>query len=84
MTDTTKFDPLFVDYFVYSLAIKLAKRLAGNDFNDSSLQRALFKLERDARTIDAQDDSPDQLILDSFNQYRYGLYNSGDPQWWMG
>jgi hypothetical protein len=77
ITDPTQFDPLFVEILTLTLAVKIANRLGGDGYNVSVLYQELSQMMNSGQMVDAQDDSPDALVIDTFTNARYGLFDYG-------
>lgn len=78
ITDTAKYDPLFVDYFATELAADVARALSGSEDTTQRLKQEARDKLKTARRIDGQHGTPEPIItqsnvVDSFytlsNQY---------------
>lgn len=61
VTDTSKFDPLFVEALTLALAVKLSYILIGSNGREGALKDELQKIMFLAKQVDGQDDTPDSL-----------------------
>ncbi len=77
ITDPTQFDPIFIDALTLILAIKIGSRTSGDGFNPAALYQELEQTMRSAQMVDAQEDTPQDLVIDTFYQSRYGSYPFG-------
>ncbi len=77
ITDPTQFDPIFIDALTLILAIKIGSRTSGDGFNPASLYQELEQTMRSAQMIDAQEDTPQDLVIDTFTEARYVSYPFG-------
>lgn len=65
ITDTTKFDPLFVDYFATTLAAEVARALTGSEDTVQRLMAEARDKLKTARRIDGQHGTPEPIVTDS-------------------
>ncbi len=72
VTDVTAFDPLFVQTLTLMLAILAAPRIQ-SDVKVEVLMRELKELIMEAKIVDAQDGSADNMIISTFQDSRNGL-----------
>lgn len=61
LTDPTRFDPLFARCLALALADDIAEALTASDRIAAKVQNALAAVLPDAKTIDSQDDGPQEL-----------------------
>lgn len=69
--DVSKFDPLFVEALVLSLALRLSYILIGSNGREQSLKEELKQVLFLAKQVDGQDDTPDNLNADMFLQSKW-------------
>lgn len=74
ITDVTRFDPLFVQVLTLMLAILAAPRICGEGFNTDRLAAELRQTLMEAKIVDSQDSSPEDFIINTFANARYGSY----------
>lgn len=74
--DVTRFDSLFVEALVLMIVVKIGPRIQGDGFNPAPFVQELQQVLLEAKMVDAQDSSPDQLKIDTFTKSRYG-YTDG-------
>jgi hypothetical protein len=77
ITDVTKFEPLFVDALTLAIAIKMGPRICGDGWNTQQGPGMSFVKELDdvlleAKMVDSQDETPDELLITTFQDSRYG------------
>lgn len=77
ITDVAKFDPLFTEALVLSLAIRLSYILIGSNSREQSLKDELRQALFLAKQVDGQDDTPDSLQSDTFLKSKWT--GSWDP-----
>lgn len=70
--DVTKFDPLFVEALIISLALKLSYILIGSNGREQTLKEELRQTLFTAKQVDGQDDSPESLNASFFMESKYG------------
>lgn len=82
VTDTSLFDPLFVDALVLLIVIKIGARIQGDAFDPRASAQELQQVLLEAKMVDAQDGSPQQLQINTFTNSRqnrttnnYGSYS---------
>lgn len=71
VTDTTKWDSIFVDLLTLRMAVLLAPRVCAPGLDISQLQAEYEKIMLEAKIVDSQEDTPDDLIIDSLTNSRY-------------
>ena len=71
ITDVTKFDPLFVEALILSIALRLSYILIGSNSREQVLKDELKQTLFLAKQVDGQDDTPDQLNADRFLQAKW-------------
>ena len=71
ITDVTKFDPLFTEALIISIAIRLSYILIGSNTREQSLKEELKQVMFLAKQVDGQDDTPDQLDASTFTQAKW-------------
>lgn len=64
--DVAKFDPLFTEALILTLAINLSYILIGSNGREQSLKQELDKTMFLAKQVDGQDDTPDSLNASTF------------------
>mgnify|MGYP006935473110 CR=1 FL=1 len=69
--DVTKFDPLFVEALILSIALRLSYILIGSNGREQALKDELKQILFLAKQVDGQDDTPDQLTSDRFLQAKW-------------
>lgn len=75
--DVAKYDPLFVEALILSLAIKLTYILIGSNSREQSLKDELQRTLFLAKQVDGQEDTPDSLNADSFLEAKaYGIWDT--------
>jgi outer membrane translocation and assembly module TamA len=83
ITDTQKYDALFVDFFATVLAAELARALTGSDSTTERLTMEAREKLKTARRIDGQHGTPEALVTrsdlsDSFYTLAGGAYVIND------
>jgi hypothetical protein len=80
--DVAKFDPLFTEALILSLAIKLSYILIGSNGREQSLKEELRQVMFQAKQVDGQDDTPDSLLASAFTDVKYS--GGWDPRYVAG
>jgi hypothetical protein len=73
VTDVTQFDTLFTQVLILMLAILAAARIVGDGYKTGPLLQELNQLLLEAKIVDAQDGTPETLIVSAFQEARLGL-----------
>jgi hypothetical protein len=73
ITDTTAFDPLFTQTLTLMLAVLAEPRIQGGATKTGELKMELKELLLEAKIVDAQDSSPDDFIISTFQDARSGF-----------
>lgn len=74
--DVSKYDALFTEALILSLASRLSFILIGSNSRDEALKEELKKVLFTAKMVDGQDDTPDSLNPSTFlDAKRYGSWN---------
>lgn len=71
ITDVSKFDPLFTEALILSIALRLSYILIGSNSREQSLKEELQKTLFVAKQVDGQDDTPDSFVADTFLQSKW-------------
>ncbi len=64
--DVAKYDPLFLEALIVSLALKLSYILIGSNSREQALKDELQRVMFLAKQVDGQDDTPDMLGANTF------------------
>lgn len=70
VTDSTKFDSMFVESLILMVIIKIGSRVQGDGFNPEMYMNELRSVLLDAKRVDAQDASPGQWDITTFTGSR--------------
>ena len=70
ITDTVLFDPMFVDVLTQKLAVDLAYPVTNSTTLQTQMQKVFEKKLSEARSIDGQEGFMDDLVSDTFTDFR--------------
>ncbi len=70
ITDTVLFDPMFVDVLTQKLAVDLAYPVTNSTTLQTQMQKVFEKKLSEARSIDGQEGFQDDLVSDTFIDFR--------------
>lgn len=77
LEDVTKFDPLFTEALILSLALRLSYILIGSNSREAALKDELQRVLFLAKQVDGQEDTPDMLDAGTFLESK--IAGSWDP-----
>jgi len=70
VTDTAQFDPLFIDTLTAKLSVDLAYPVTGSVQLQQNMQKLYDAKLREARSVDGQEGFQDDLVSDTFTDFR--------------
>ena len=70
ITDTNLFDAMFVDVLTQKLAVDLAYPVTNSTTLQTQMQKVFEKKLSEARSIDGQEGFQDDLVSDTFTDFR--------------
>lgn len=80
--DVAKFEPLFTEALILSLAVRLSYILIGSNGREGSLKEELQRVLFQAKQVDGQDDTADSLDASTFLESKYT--GGWDPRYAAG